>query len=108
MDHAGVDAIVIDYVFSYGCELLALQRVRKLQEQAAISNNAISGVQSGLNLGLSLNAVPESDGAPAKLFVSRLNINERLVLTVPQYGGIRHCNGVLDRAGIHRRHHVHI
>src|ERR1017187_7928700 len=78
MDHAGVDAMVIKYVSTCGCELLTLQRVRKLQEQAAISDNAIAGVQSGLNLGLSFNAVAECDGAPAKLVASRLGVNERL------------------------------
>ncbi len=48
MDHSGVDAIVlVTFIRSSSLATrLALQRVRKLQEQAAISDDAITGLQS--------------------------------------------------------------
>src|SRR5664279_6660788 len=89
-------------------DLLTLQRVCKLQEQAAVSDDAITGVQSGCDLRLSLYAVPESDGAPAKLVSSHFDVHEGLVFTVTQHRGIRYGNGVLDCAGIHHYRHVHV
>src|SRR5208337_3960212 len=75
---------------------LALQRVRKLQEQAAISDDLVASFQPAGYLGRSVQAFSKGHGASAKLVRGRLRIDKRLVLTVAQDSGIRERNGILD------------
>src|SRR5208282_4856829 len=96
------------FLLNSGRDVLTLQRVRKLQEQAAISDDVITGIESRCNLGLSLEAFTQSDGAPSKLIRICLDVHEGLVFTVTQNGGIRYCNSVLDGARIHRCDHIHV
>jgi hypothetical protein len=67
---------------------LALQRVRKLQEQAAIADDVVARIQTGGNLGLPLKAFSQRDRSPAKLVCVDLSVNKRLILAVAQYGRV--------------------
>src|ERR1019366_4817173 len=88
--------------------LLALQRVRKLQEQAAISDDLVASFQAAGNLRLSVQAFSERNCASAKLARSCRGIDKRLVLAIAQYSGIRERNSIRDRARVYGRHYVHI
>src|SRR5271170_2580332 len=87
---------------------LALQRVRKLQEQATISDDMVARFQSAGNLRSPIQAFPERHRASAKLVRRCRGINKRLVLAIAKNGCIRKRNGVGDRARIHSRHYVHV
>src|SRR5277367_5467904 len=87
---------------------LALQRVRKLQEQAAISDDLVTRFQPASNLRLTIQTLSECYRASAKLVRRCRGINKRLVLGIAQDGRIRERNGILDRARVHGSNHVHI
>src|SRR5208337_5077234 len=96
------------FLLKSGRAVLTLQRVRKLKEQAAISDDVITGIESGCNLGLSLETFAQSDGPPSKLIRRHFDVHEGLVFTVAQHGRIRHGNRVLDSPRIHRCDYVHV
>src|ERR1019366_4237420 len=116
VDHSVVVDTILGFIlarvvvtFLKACAiLLALQRVRKLQEQAAISYDLVTSFQPAGNLRLSVQAFSERDGASAKLFRTRRGINKRLVLAIAQYSSIRESNGICDRARVYGGNHVHI
>src|SRR5271167_2936212 len=79
---------------------LALQRVRKLQEQAAISDDLVASFQPAGNLRLSIQAFSKGHGASAKLVRRGRGINKRLVLGIAQDSSIREHNGMRDGARV--------
>src|ERR1035441_8187516 len=80
---------------------LTLQRVRKLQEQAAVSDHLVASLQPTSNLCLSVQALSERNCAPAKLVRSCRRIHKWLVLAVAQHGSIRERNGIGNRARVY-------
>ena len=86
----------------------ALQGICKLQKQAAISDDLISGLQSVRDLGLSVEAFSQGNWSPAKLVASDCSIDKRLVLVVAQDGGIGQRNRVGNFARVHAGSYVHI
>src|ERR1700733_9957029 len=87
---------------------LALQRVRKLQEQAAISNDLVARLQSACNLGLSIQALPQRHRASSKLVRRCRDVNKRLVFVIAEDGSVRKRNGVGDHTSVYGRYHVHV
>src|SRR5271156_3723682 len=87
---------------------LTLQRVCKLQEQAAISDDPVARFQPAENLRLSIQAFPECHGTSAELILRRHGINKGLVLVIAQYCSIRKRNGITDNARVYGSHDVHI
>ena len=88
--------------------LLALQRVRKLQEQAAVSDNPVARLEAAGDLRLSFLAFAESDRTHSELIRRQLGVNERLIFAVAQNRGIGHGDRILDRSRLDRRGHVHV
>jgi len=87
---------------------LTLQRVRKLQEQAAISDDLVTRFQPAENFRLSIQAFTERNRASAKLVRRCRGINKRLVLRIAQDRCIRERNRILNRTRVNSRNHVHI
>src|ERR1019366_1653546 len=87
---------------------LTLQRIRKLQEQAAIPDDPVAGFQTAGNLRLPIQTFSERNRASAKLVRRCRGINKRLVLGIAQDSRIRERNGILNLARVYSRNHVHI
>src|ERR1035438_6320244 len=68
---------------------LTLQRIRKLQEQAAIPDDPVAGFQTAGNLRLPIQTFSERNRASAKLVRRCRRINKRLVLGIAQDSRIR-------------------
>src|ERR1700691_5068079 len=107
VDHSMVDTILTFLFFSVR-GYSALQRVCKLQEQAAISDYLVASFQSAGDLRLPVETLSERYSAPAKLIRRGLRINKGLVLAVAQHGCIGQRNGIWNRARIHIRKYEHI
>src|ERR1019366_4770653 len=86
---------------------LTLQRIRKLQEQAAIPDDPVAGFQTAGNLRLPIQTFSERNRASAKLVRRCRGINKRLVLGIAQDSRIRERNGILNLARVYSRNHVH-
>src|ERR1700693_5750151 len=87
---------------------LALQRVGKLQEQTAIPDYLIAGLEAAGDLRLSFQAFAESNRAPAELVRRDLGINKGHVFAVAQNRRIRKRDGILDRPRSHRSGDIHV
>src|SRR5579872_775258 len=87
---------------------LALQRIRKLQEQAAIPDDLVASFQPAGNLRLPIHTLPERHRTSAKLVRGNGGVNKRLVLGVAQNCGIGKRYGMGNRAGIYTRYNVHV
>src|SRR5579862_858238 len=87
---------------------LALQRVRKLQEQAAVSDDLVARFQPAGDLRLPVQTFSECHRTSAKLVRGCSGVNKRLVLGVAENCGIRKRNSVGDRARVYSRYNVHV
>src|ERR1700688_1564411 len=67
---------------------LALQRIRKLQEQAAIPDDLVARFQPAGNLSLPIQTFSERHRTSAKLIRRHGGVNKRLVFRVAQHCGI--------------------
>src|SRR5271167_4631428 len=88
--------------------LSALERVRKLQEQAAISNHPIARLQATGNLRLSVETFSERNRSSPELIRRCRRIYKGLILAIAQHGRIRQGNRIRNRTGVYGRDHEHI
>src|SRR5580700_11041219 len=86
----------------------ALERVGKLEKQAAVPHNFVSGGKTFRDLRHPVLTWPGFDIASAELVGADGNIDKGLVVVVVQHGRVRHGNRVGDLACRHRHRAVHI
>src|SRR4029079_14420667 len=85
-----------------------LKRIRELQEQTAIANNVIARLQPSGNLSLAIRALCRDHRAPAELVLRSFGINERLVLVITQYRGVRQHDGFRNLSRVYGSGDIHI
>ncbi len=92
----------------HGSGSSVLQRIGKLQKQAAVAHNFVSGGNAFQDLSDAVLALPGFHLAPPELVGAGGDINKGLVVVVAQHRCIGYGDGVGDSARRHRDRAVHV
>src|SRR6516225_12410021 len=86
----------------------ALERVGKLQEQAAVGRDSLPGLQARQDVYMTSLALADAHQALGKLVGSRSDVEEGLIFGGPKDCRIRHSQRVFDRARLDAHRHVEV
>src|ERR1035438_6575853 len=85
-----------------------LQRIGKLQKQAAVAHNPLSNGNALDDLRLAILAFAQIYVSPAKLVCAGSDVDKRLVIVIAQHGCVWQRNDIGEYSGRHSDGAIHI